>query len=100
MQLRIPFLFTSLVLQKKLVGRSAESRLPLAIRARMAPPVAPAIMLLVSGIDIGFTRYWNVTRAVGRRIYVPRNAATRVEIFVDGQNQIRFHNCSFHVVRI
>lgn len=66
----------------------------------MAPPVALAIMLLVSGIDIVFTRYLNVTRVIGRWIYVPGNAATRVEIFVHVQNQIRFHNCSFHVVRI
>jgi hypothetical protein len=82
MQLRIPFLFTSFVLQKKLVGRSAESRLPLAIRARMTPPVAPAIMLLVSGIDIGFARYWNVARIVGRWVYVLAGRTRRSEIFI------------------
>src|SRR6266480_379365 len=100
MQLRIPYLFTSLVLQKKLVGRSAESRLPLAIRARMAPPVAAVIGLLVSWIDIVFTRYRNVTRAVGRRIHVLWNDTTRTEIFVHCQNCICFHNGSFHVVRL
>jgi hypothetical protein len=62
------FLFTSFVLQKKLVGRSAESRLPLfkAIWARMAPPIAPATALLAPAINILFARYRNVTRVVGR----------------------------------
>jgi hypothetical protein len=66
MQLRIPFLFTSLVLETKLVGRSAELRLPLfkATWARMAPPIASATVLLAPGIN--FTCYLNVTGVVSR----------------------------------
>src|SRR5438093_1334444 len=84
MQLRIPFLFTSFVLQQKLVGRRAESRLPLfkAIRARMAPPIAPATVVLVSAINILFARYRDVTRVVSRRIHVLWNDTTRTEIFI------------------
>jgi hypothetical protein len=81
------------VLQKKLVGRDAESRLPLFKTSRMAPAVAPATVLLALGID--FTRYRNVTRVVSSWIRVLGNATTRIEIFVHCQNRICFHNCSF-----
>jgi hypothetical protein len=96
MQLRIPFLFTSFVLQKKLVGRSAESRLPFFKTIRMAPAIAPATVLLAPGINIAFACYRNVTRIVSRWIHMLGNAATRIEIFVHCQNRICFHNCSFH----
>jgi hypothetical protein len=82
MQLRIPFLFTSFGLQTKLVGRSEESRLPLAIWARMAPTVAPATMLLVSGIDLVFTRYRNVPPVIGPRVSMRRGDAPLIEIFI------------------
>jgi hypothetical protein len=96
MQLRIPFLFTSFVLQQKLVGRSAESRLPLfkAIWARMTPAVAPATVLLAP--DINFTCYRNVTRVVGRWVYVLGSRTRRSKIFIHRQNRICFHNRSFH----
>jgi hypothetical protein len=82
MQLRIPFLFTSFVLQKKLVGRSAELRLPLfkATWARMTAPIAPATVLLAPGIN--FTCYRNVTRVVGRWVCVLGGQTTRSEIFI------------------
>jgi len=97
MQLRIPFLFTSFVLQEKLVGRSAESRLPLFKTRRMAPAVAPATVFVAPGINIAFACYRNVTRIVSRRrIHLLGNATTRIEIFVHCQNRICFHNCSFH----
>jgi hypothetical protein len=90
-------LFTSLVLQTKLVGRSAESRLPLfkTTCARMAPPIAPATVLLAPGINIAFACYRNVTRIVSRPIHLLGNATTRIEIFFLCQNRICFHNCSF-----
>jgi hypothetical protein len=92
MQLRIP-LVTSFVLQKKLVGRSAEARLPLFNTSRMAPAVAPATVVLAPGINIAFACYRNVTRIVSRDML--GNATTRIEIFVCCQNPICFHNCSF-----
>ena len=93
-------LFTSFVLQEKLVGRRAESRLSLfkTARARMAPAVAPATVLLVPSIN--FTCYRNVTRVVSWWIHRLGNATTHIEIFVHRQNNIRFHNRSFHVVRL
>jgi hypothetical protein len=94
MQLRIPFLFTSFVLQKKLVGRSAEPRLPLFKTIRMVPPIAPATVLFAPSIN--FTCYRNVTRVVSRRIHVLWNDTARTEIFVHCQDCICFHNCSFH----
>jgi hypothetical protein len=77
-------LFTSFVLQKKLLGRSAESRFPLfkAIWARMAPPIAPATVFLAPAINILFARYRNVTRVVGRWVYVIGGQTTRSEIFI------------------
>jgi hypothetical protein len=77
-------LFTSFVLQKKLVGRSAQSRLPLfkAIWARMAPPITAATVLLAPAINILFARYWNVTRIVDRWVYVLGGQTTRSEIFI------------------
>ena len=96
MQLGIPLVFTSLVLQTKLVSRSAESRLPLAIRARMAPPIASATVLLVPQIDIAFSRYRNLTRVDGRWIYVLGNGTIRSEIFVCCQDHVCFHNFPFH----
>ena len=82
MQLSIPFLLTSLVLQTKLVGRSAESRLPLAIWAGVAPAIAPATMLLIPGIDIAFISYRNVTRVVDWRLHVTGNEAPPFKIFI------------------
>jgi hypothetical protein len=95
MQLRIPFLFTSFVLHVKLVGRSAESRLPLFKAIWMAPAVAPATVLLAPGINMAFACYRNVTRIVSRPIHLLGNATTRIEIFFLCQNRICFHNCSF-----
>jgi hypothetical protein len=91
-------LFTSLVLQNKLVGRSAESRLPLfkAIWARMTPAVALATVLLASEINIRLVRYRNVTRVIGRRVYVLGGDTTLSEIFGHCQNRVCFHNSSFH----
>jgi len=80
MQLRIPFLFTSFVLQKKLVGRSAESRLPLFKTIRMAPAVAPATVLLARGVN--FTRYRNVTPIGSQRTHRFRASTTLIEIFI------------------
>src|SRR6266487_4602008 len=61
-------LFTSFVLQEKLVGRRAESRLQVPLftttRERMAPPIASATVLLAPGIN--FTCYRNVTGVVSR----------------------------------
>jgi hypothetical protein len=99
MQLRIPFLFNPLILETKLVGRSAEPRLLLfkAIWARMAPPIAPATVLLVPDINVLFTRYRNVARVASRWIHVLGNSTTRSEIFISCQNRICFHNSPFHV---
>jgi hypothetical protein len=82
MQLRIPFLFTSLVLETKLVGRSAEFRLPLfkTTWARVAPAIAPATVLFAARIN--FTCYRNVTRIVGRWVYVLAGRTRRSEIFI------------------
>ncbi len=96
MQLRIPFLFTSFVLQEKLVGRSAEPRLPLFKTSRMAPAVAPATVFVAPGINIAFACYRNVTRIVSRRIHLLGNDTTRSEILVCCKNRICFHNFSFH----
>ena len=98
MQLRIPFLFNSLVLETKLVGRLAEPRLPLfkAIWAGMAPPVAPATVPLVPEIDVLFTRYRNVARVASRWIHALGNSTTRSEIFICCQNRVCFHNSPFH----
>jgi hypothetical protein len=83
MQLRIPFLFTSFMLQQKLVGRGAESRLLLAIWARMAPAVAPATtMLLVSENDIVFIHYRNMPPVIGRRVSTARDDAPLIQIFI------------------
>ncbi len=83
------------MLQNKLVGRGAESRLPLFETSRMAPAVAPATVLLAPGINIAFAGYRNVTRVVSRWIRMLGNATTRIEIFIHCQNLICFHNCSF-----
>jgi len=65
----------------------------------MAPAVAPATVPPAPEINIAFARYRNVTRVVSWWIHMLGNATTHIEIFVHRQN-IRFHNRSFHVVRL
>src|ERR1043166_4947076 len=60
---------TLIVLQQKLVGCSAESRLPLFKTSGMAPAVAPATVLVAPAINIAFACYRNVTRVVSRRLH-------------------------------
>ena len=66
------------------------------VGAGMTPAIAPARMRLAFKIDLAFSRYWNMTRIASRRIYVLGNITTHIEIFIRRQNQIRFHNRSFH----
>jgi hypothetical protein len=96
MQLGIPVLFTSLVLQTKLVGGRAEFRLPLfkTTWARVAPAIAPATVLFAARIN--FTCYRNVTRVLDRWVYVLGGRTTCSEIFVHCQHRICFHNSSFY----
>jgi len=62
----------------------------------MTPAIAPARVRLALKIDIAFSRYRNMTRIASQRIYVLGNITTHIEIFIHRQNQIRFHNRSFH----
>jgi hypothetical protein len=79
-----------IVLQKMLVGRSAESRVPLAIWAWMAPAIAPAIALLTMKMGIIFRCDRNVTRIFGWQLYT-RSDTAGIEIFIHRKNSISFH---------